>query len=267
MAARLTGQKALVTGANSGIGESIAKALASAGAAVVVNYLTRADAAQRVVSEIRAAGGEAVALQADVSDERQVRALFRRAIDALGTVDILVNNAGIQRDAPFHELSLLQWNQVIAVNLTGAFLCSREAVREFFRRGVVPEVSRAAGKIVCISSVHEVVPWAGHANYAASKGGLSMLMRTMAQELAPQKIRVNAICPGAIRTNINRAAWEDPEAQKELLRLVPYGRIGNPEDVANVAAWLVSDEADYVCGASLFVDAGMSLFPGFRTAG
>jgi len=164
-------------------------------------------------------------------------------------------------------MTLEQWNTVVAVNLTGQFLCAREAVREFLRRGVVPEVSRAAGKIICISSVHEVIPWAGHANYAASKGGIAMMMKTLAQEVAPRRIRVNSIAPGAIRTPINTVAWSTPEACRQLLKLVPYNRIGEPEDIARAAVWLASDQSDYVVGATLFVDGGMTLFPDFAEGG
>lgn len=263
----LTRQVALVTGANSGIGKAVAVALAAAGASVAVNYVADPDAAEAVVDEIRAAGGEAAAVAADVSDEAQVRDMFRFVRQRYGTVDILVNNAGLQRDAPFQDMTLEQWQQVISVDLTGQFLCAREAVREFLRRGVVPAVSRAAGKIICMSSVHQQIPWAGHANYAAAKGGVMMLMKTMAQELAPRRIRVNGLCPGAIRTPINRDAWESEEARKRLLELIPYGRVGDPEDVARVAVWLASDASDYVTGASLVVDGGMMLYPGFRTGG
>ena len=266
-AGSLSRQTALVTGANSGIGEAVAKALAAAGATVAVNYVARPEEAARVVAEIREGGGEARAFPGDVGDEAQVQAMFRQVLGAWGTIDILVNNAGIQHDAPVAEMTLAQWSRVLSVNLTGAFLCSREAVREFLRRGSVPEVSRAAGKILFISSVHEVIPWAGHANYAASKGGVLMLMKSLAQELAPQRIRVNSICPGAIKTPINTAAWATPEAEAELLRLVPYGRVGEPADIGRAAAWLVSDEADYVTGTSLFVDGGMTLYPGFGTGG
>jgi glucose 1-dehydrogenase len=188
-------------------------------------------------------------------------------VDAYGTIDILVNNAGLQRDAPLHEMSFQDWNFVLSVNLTGQFLCAREAVREFLRRGVVPDVSRAAGKIICMSSVHEVIPWAGHVNYAASKGGVMMLMKSMAQELASEKIRVNSICPGAIKTPINTEAWSTPEAEAELLKLIPYERVGETADIGHVAVWLASDQADYVNGASIFVDGGMTLYPGFRTGG
>ena len=263
----LQAQKAVVTGANSGIGKAIALALGHAGADVVVNYRDGEDAAVAVVKEIAKGGGRAIAIRADVSREAEVKDLFRSAVEQLGTVDILVNNAGLQKDAPFEELTLEQWNTVIGVNLTGQFLCAREAVREFKRRGVVPAVSRAAGKILCISSVHELIPWAGHANYAASKGGVLMMMKTLAQEVAPHRIRVNSIAPGAVRTPINRGAWSTPEALSALLELIPYKRIGEPEDVARAAVWLASDESDYVNGITLFVDGGMTLYPEFASGG
>jgi len=196
-----------------------------------------------------------------------VQAMFRKMIAEFGTVDILVNNAGLQRDAAIDQMTLAQWNTVIAVNLTGQFLCAREAIREFKRRGVVKEVSAAAGKIICMSSVHEVIPWAGHANYAASKGGVMLLMKSIAQEVAPHKIRVNSICPGAIRTPINTGAWDTPEAYNELMKLIPYKRIGEPEDIGKVAVFLASDLADYITGASIFVDGGMTLYPGFASGG
>jgi glucose 1-dehydrogenase len=263
----LTGQKALVTGANSGIGEAVALALGQAGADVVVNYVTGEDRAEAVAEEIRRSGVRALAHKADVSAEEQVEEMFRRAVAEFGTLDILVNNAGLQRDAPFHTMTSEQWNTVIGVNLTGQFLCAREAVREFLRRGVVAEVSRAAGKIICVSSVHEIVPWAGHANYAASKGGVAMMMKTLAQEVAPQRIRVNSVAPGAIRTPINTAAWSTPEAYRQLMTLIPYKRIGEPEDIARAVVWLASDQSDYVIGATLFIDGGMTLFPDFAEGG
>jgi len=263
----LRGQKALVTGASSGIGLAIALSLGEAGADVAVNYVAGDDKAQALAEEIRAKGSRALALRADVSDEMQVREMFRIVIAQLGTVDILVNNAGLQQDAPLQEMTLAQWNKVLGVNLTGQFLCAREAVREFIRRGVRPQISCAAGKIICISSVHEVIPWAGHVNYAASKGGVMLMMKSIAQEVASYRIRVNSICPGAIRTPINRAAWDTAAAYNELLRLIPYKRIGEPEDIGRVAVWLASDYADYVHGASLFVDGGMTLYPGFQTGG
>ncbi|MFF9168715.1 MULTISPECIES: SDR family oxidoreductase [unclassified Streptomyces] len=263
----LKGQKALVTGANSGIGLATAVAMGRAGADVVVNYVVGKEEAEKVVEQIRAFGVRAEAYQADVSDEDQVVAMTNRMVEEFGTIDILVANAGMQRDAPFTEMTLAQWQKVLDVNLTGQFLCAREATKEFLRRGVVPEVSRAAGKIICMSSVHQLIPWAGHVNYAASKGGVQMMMETLAQELAPKKIRVNAIAPGAIKTPINRSAWETPEAQNDLLRLIPYGRVGEPDDIAAAAVGLASDLMDYVVGATLYVDGGMTLFPGFATGG
>ncbi|MDQ0688457.1 MULTISPECIES: SDR family oxidoreductase [Streptomyces] len=263
----LKGQKALVTGANSGIGLATAVALGRAGADVVVNYVAGREEADKVVEEIRSFGVRAAAYQADVSDEDQVVAMTNRMVEEFGTIDILVANAGMQRDAAFTEMTLAQWHKVLEVNLTGQFLCAREATKEFLRRGVVPEVSRAAGKIICMSSVHQVIPWAGHVNYAASKGGVQMMMETLAQELAPKKIRVNAVAPGAVRTPINRSAWETPEAREDLLRLIPYGRVGDPEDIAHAVVGLASDLMDYVVGTTLFVDGGMTLFPGFATGG
>jgi glucose 1-dehydrogenase len=263
----LQGQKALVTGANSGIGSAVALALGAAGADVGVNYVSRPEAADAVVEQIRKAGTDAIALEADVSNEDQVVAMFRNAIERFGRLDILVANAGVQRDAPFVDMTLADWNTVIAINLTGQFLCCREAVRAMSRQGVTDGVSKAAGKIICMSSVHERIPWAGHVNYAASKGGVMMMMQSLAQEVAPLKIRVNSIAPGAIRTPINTAAWSTPQAYSALMTLVPYGRIGEPEDVARAAVWLASDESDYVTGTTLFVDGGMTLSPGFASGG
>ncbi|MFO0848252.1 MAG: SDR family oxidoreductase [Gemmataceae bacterium] len=263
----LKGQKALVTGANSGIGKGIALALAHAGADVVVNYRTNPEVLDGILEEGKRCGSRVIAHQADVSDEAQVQEMFRRTIGEFGTLDILVNNAGLQQDAPFERMTLTQWNTVIGVNLTGQFLCAREAVREFKRRGVRKEVSCAAGKIVCISSVHEVIPWAGHVNYAASKGGVMLMMKSIAQEVAPYRIRVNSICPGAIRTPINREAWDTPDAYAALMKLIPYKRIGEVDDIGRAAVWLASDDADYVHGTSLFVDGGMTLYPGFEAGG
>jgi glucose 1-dehydrogenase len=263
----LEGQTAIVTGASSGIGKAIAIELGKAGANLVVNYVTGPDKAEEVVAEIEKDGSHAVAAKADVSKEAEVQAMFAAAKEEFGTVDILVNNAGLQSDAPFCDMTLAQWQRVIDVNLTGQFLCAREAVREFKRRGVVADVSCAAGKIICISSVHEVIPWAGHVNYATSKGGVMLMMKSIAQEVAPWRIRVNSIAPGAIRTPINTAAWDTPEHYAELLKLIPYKRIGEPNEIGRAAAWLASDDADYIHGITLFVDGGMTLYPGFETGG
>jgi glucose 1-dehydrogenase len=263
----LEGQTAIVTGANSGIGRSVAETLAAAGANVVVNYVSRPEEADKVMAEIEAAGGRAMAFPADVSKEDQVEKMFRAAIAEFGTVDILVNNAGLQKDAPFHEMSVADWDFVLGVNLRGQFLCAREAVREFLRRGVRPEVSVAAGKIICMSSVHEVIPWAGHVNYAASKGGVMLMMKSLAQEVAAHRIRVNSIAPGAIRTPINMEAWGTPEAYADLMRLIPYKRIGEASEIGRAAVWLASDDSDYVVGTTLYIDGGMTLYPGFETGG
>jgi glucose 1-dehydrogenase len=263
----LLGQTALVTGANSGIGKAVAIALGHAGANVVVNYVSREEEAVRTLDDVRACGGKAIAFRADVSKEDQVIAMFEAMKKEFGTVDIVVNNAGLQKDARFEDLSVADWDLVINVNLKGQFLCSREAVREFKRRGVRREVSCSAGKIICISSVHDIIPWAGHVNYAASKGGVAMMMKSIAQEVAPYRIRVNSISPGAVRTPINESAWKTREAYNSLMTLIPYKRIGEPNEIGRVAVWLASDDSDYITGATLYVDGGMTLYPGFETGG
>lgn len=262
----LKGQKALVTGADEGIGAAVAIALAQAGAAVGVNHRDSEQTADEVVRKIREKDGEAVPLKADVSKESDVKSMFERFVKEFGRIDILVANAGVQKDGPLTNLSLDEWKEVIDVNLSGVFLCMREAVRLFLEQGIAPD-SKAAGKIICMSSVHEIIPWARHVNYAASKGGVAMMMKTVAQEIAGRKIRVNSIAPGAIKTEINRKSWESPEAEKKLLKLIPYGRIGVPEDIAKVAVWLASDESDYVTGTTLVVDGGMTLYPAFADNG
>ncbi len=264
---KLSGQTALVTGGNSGIGAGVAKSLGQAGANVIVNYVSKPEAAEAVVAEIKGYGVDALAIQADVSKEDQVQAMFKQAVDHFGTVDILINNAGLQRDAKFDEMTLADWQLVIDVNLTGQFLCAREAIREFLRRGPKPEVSKATGKIICMSSVHELIPWAGHVNYASSKGAIKMLMQSLAQEYGDRQIRVNSICPGAIQTPINTAAWNTPQALNSLMTLIPYNRIGQPEDIGNLAVFLSSDDSDYITGASIFIDGGMTVFEGFATGG
>lgn len=264
---KLQSQVAIITGASSGIGAGIAKALATEGATVVINYSSSPEKAEKVLSSIQDLGGEGICIKADVSNEDEVIAMFNQVVNTYGTVDILINNAGLQKDAKFHEMTLSQWNYVINVNLTGQFLCAREAIKEFLKRGVVPERSISAGKIICMSSVHEVIPWAGHANYSASKGGVMMMMKSIAQEYAPLKIRVNSIGPGAIRTPINHAAWQTPEAYKQLLKLIPSKRIGESEDIGGAAVWLASDDSEYVNGITLFVDGGMLLYPGFEDNG
>lgn len=259
-------QVALVTGASSGLGASAARALAEAGASVVINYHSKAEPAEALVDEIRTAGGQAIAIGADVSNEDEVERLFAKTLEAFGALDILLANSGLQKDAAFVDMTLEDWNTVINVNLTGQFLCARAAVRQFIAQGMRPDVSRAMGKIIHMSSVHQLIPWAGHANYAASKGGVDLLMRSLALEVGERKIRVNSVAPGAISTPINEDARAG-DAEKKLLELIPYGRVGDPQDVANAVVWLASDASDYVHGSTLFIDGGMSLYPEFRGNG
>lgn len=263
----LSRQRAIVTGASSGIGEAIARSLADAGASVIVNYRSDQKAAERIANDIKARGGAAIAVEGDVSRQEGCARLFEAARLQLGGLDIVVANAGIQRDAAFTDLKLEDWQKVMDVNLTGQFVCAQEAVRCFRQQGLDANRSAALGKIIFTNSVHQVIPWAGHVNYAAAKGGLKLLMESMAQELAGEKIRVNAIAPGAIKTSINKAAWETEEARQKLLKLIPYGRLGEPEDVGRAVVWLSSDESDYVVGTTLFVDGGMLLYPAFREGG
>ena len=263
----LEGQRALVTGADSEIGVGIAKALVAAGAKVAINYAGDSGETDCLVGEITAAGGEAVGIEADVGDEGQVRGMFEQVVSTFGGIDILVNNAGIRRDGPVRDLSLDDWELVLRVNLTGQFLCAREAIRRFMEQPAEQARSAATGKIICISSIHDRIAWAGHASYAASKGGVMRLMQTMAEELAPYGIRVNGVAPGAMRTAANRAAWETPNAEADLLGHIPAGRLGQVEDVGRAVVWLASDESEYVTGASLYVDGGMTLCPGVREGG
>lgn len=263
----LSGQTAIVTGASSGIGKACAISLGSAGANVVVNYSGNAISAAETVEAIQSMGSKAIAVKADVSQQEQVRSMFKETISTFGTVDILVNNAGVQKDASFVDMTVEEWDFVMNINLRGQFLCAQEAAREYLRRGPRPEISRALGKIICMSSVHELIPWAGHVNYAASKGGVMLFMKSIAQELGEKGIRVNSIAPGAIKTPINRMAWETPEAEKELLKLIPYGRVGETQDIGNAVVWLCSDDSDYIHGETITVDGGMTLYPGFRDNG
>ncbi|CAH1002001.1 Glucose 1-dehydrogenase 1 [Neolewinella maritima] len=262
----LAGQTAIVTGSSTGLGRACALGLAAEGMNVVVNYHSSKEEADGTAQEIIDCGGKAIVVQADVSKEEDVQRMFAACQEAYGHLDVVVANAGLQADAAFTEMTLAEWNRVISVDLTGQFLCGREAARVFRRQGVNGH-SKSAGKIICMSSVHDEIPWAGHVNYAAAKGGVKMLMESMAQELAIDKIRVNAISPGAIRTDINKDAWSTDEAMDKLLQLIPYGRIGEGEDVANLCVFLASDLSDYITGTSIHIDGGMMLYPGFRYGG
>src|SRR6185312_1620384 len=264
----LAGQKALVTGASKGLGQAMAIGFAKAGADVIVNYNTDLAGAKETAREIEKIGGKAILFKADVSKEDEVQAMFARVLEEFGRLDICVPNSAIQLNAPVDEMTLDQWKRVIDVNLTGMFLAAREAIRIFKRQGIDREISYACGKLIFISSVHDVIPWEGHANYAAAKGGLMLFMKSLAQEVAHLRIRVNAIAPGAIRTPMNVEKLTTPELfDKLLLKLIPSKRIGEPEDVARLAVWLASDESDYVHGTTVYVDGGMLLYPGFIGAG
>lgn len=253
----LQGRKALVTGGSSGIGEAIARRLASAGAYVIINYRSKPEMAQKIVEEIRKEGGQALAIEADIGNEQEIKEMFIEVDNQLGAVDMLVNNAGIENNSPFLELSVDDWDKVMNVNLRGVYLCSQQAARRM----------ESGGVIINISSVHELIPWGGYAHYCASKGGLEMLMKTMALELAQRKISVNNIAPGAIITPINKDWLNDEKKRGEVLAKIPWGRIGRPEEVAATVLFLASDEAEYITGTTLFIDGGMSLYASFLGQG
>lgn len=266
------GQVVVVTGASSGIGQACAIHFGSLGANVVVNYSANSDAAEETLEKIKSLGGNGITFKADVSKEDEVKSMFVAAVTHFGRVDVLVSNAGLQKDAAFLDMTLAQWQKVIDVNLTGQFLCCQEAAKRFVAQAAAnPDQDKhnelSIGKIVLMSSVHDVIPWAGHVNYAASKGGVMMFMKSISQELAPHKIRVNSVSPGAIKTPINQEVWSDPEKYQSLLHLIPYKRIGTPQDVAKAVAWLASDDSDYVNGETLYIDGGMTLYPEFADNG
>ncbi len=256
---RLEGKAALVTGASSGIGRATAVRLGKEGAAVGVNYRSDEDGANEAVREIEDAGGRAVAIQGDVSKEDEVKRLVGETIEAFGGLDVLVNNAGIESEAPFLEMSLEEWEKVVSVNLNGVFLTSREAIGHMVENG--------GGAVVNMSSVHQRIPWPKFAHYAASKGGVKLLTETLALEFADRGVRVNAVGPGAIETPINKEKLEDPGQRKAVEALIPWNRVGRPDEVAACVAFLASDEASYVTGTTLFVDGGMILYPGFEEGG
>jgi glucose 1-dehydrogenase len=264
----LTGQKALVTGASKGLGQAMAIGFAQAGADVLVNYSSDEPGALETAKAIEALGRKAVVFKANQSRESEVKAMFDCMFKTFGRLDICVPNAAIQLNAKVDEMTLEQWQGVIDVNLTGMFLCAREAIRAFKRQGIDRSVSYACGKLIFMSSVHDIIPWEGHANYAAAKGGLMLFMKSLAQEVAHLRIRVNALSPGAIRTPMNVEKLTSPEIfESTLLKLIPAKRIGEPEDVARAAVWLASDQSDYVHGTTIYIDGGMTLYPGFIGAG
>ena len=264
----LVGQKALVTGASKGLGQAMAIGFAQAGADVLINYNGDKPGAEETAHIIEKLGQKAILFKADVSKEDEVQAMYADMIKNFGRLDISVPNAAIQLNAPVDEMTMDQWQRVIDVNLTGMFLAARESIRLFKKQGIDRKISYACGKLIFISSVHDVIPWEGHANYAAAKGGLMLFMKSLAQEVSHLRIRVNSIAPGAIRTPMNVEKLTTPELfDKLLLKLIPSKRIGEPEDVARLAVWLASDESDYVQGTTVYVDGGMLLYPGFIGAG
>lgn len=253
----LEGKVVVVTGASSGLGRAIAKRFGQEKAKVVINYYKNAEKSDELISEIKEAGGEAVKIQGDVSKEDDVKKIIQFAIDTYGTLDVMVNNAGIQNEVPSEELSLEDWNKVISTNLTGIFVGSREAIAYMLKHDI-------KGSIINMSSVHQIIPWPHFAHYAASKGGIKMLSETLALEFAPHGIRVNCLAPGAINTPINKEKFSDPEAKKEVLKMIPLNKIGEPEEVAAAAVWLASKEASYVTGTTLYIDGGMTNYPSFQ---
>jgi glucose 1-dehydrogenase len=267
MSTQATNQTVLVTGASSGIGQGIAIAFGQQGANVIINYNSDDEGAKDTLEKVLEGGGKGFIYKADVSKEDEVSKMFQKAVDEYKTLDILISNAGIQKDSSFASMTLDDWNQVIDTNLTGNFLCAREAIKQFQKKEPIDLESKAVGNIIFISSVHDIIPWAGHVNYASSKGGILMLMKSLALEVASKKIRVNGISPGAIATDINDEVWNDEAKKKELLKLIPYKRIGLPEDIARVAVWLASHESDYITGTTIYVDGGMTLYPGFLENG
>ncbi len=270
---KFKGQTIIVTGSSSGIGQACAVYFGGLGANVVVNYHSSEQEAKSTLEQIKKSGGDGIVVKADVSKEEDVVSMFEQTIEKFGRLDVMVSNAGMQVDAPFLEMTTQQWQKVIDVNLTGQFICIREAAKQFVKqspnenKGIEINKNLAIGKIVMMSSVHDIIPWAGHVNYAASKGGVSMMMKSVAQELAPYKIRVNSVSPGAIQTAINKAVWSKQESLNQLMNLIPYRRIGTAEDVAKAVAWLASDESDYVNGETLYIDGGMTLYPEFADNG
>lgn len=267
MTTQTANQTVLVTGASSGIGQGIAIAFGQQGANVIINYHSDEEGANFTLEQILKVGGKGFIYKADVGKEDEVISMFKQAVDKYKTLDVLINNAGIQADSPFADMTFEQWNKVIGTNLSGQFLCAREAIKQFQNKKQSSAEGKAIGNIIFISSVHDIIPWAGHVNYASSKGGILMLMKSLALEIAPKKIRVNGISPGAIATDINDEVWKDEEKKKELMKLIPYKRIGLPEDIAKVAVWLASHESDYITGTTIYVDGGMTLYPGFVNNG
>jgi len=252
----LAGRRALVTGATTGIGRGTAFELAAHGAAVAIDYRGKEDQASEIVAAIEGAGGRAIGVQMDITDEDEVARGFAEARAAFGGLDLVVNNAGVEAPFELVDMPLDEWNRVIGVNLTGVFLASREAAR-------IMRADDARGTIVMVSSVHEQIPWKKFSHYCASKGGVKLFAESIARELAPRGIRVVSVAPGAIETPINRDVLDNPEQKRAVLEEIPLGRWGAVRDIAQAIAWVASEQAAYVTGTTLFVDGGMTLYPKF----
>ncbi|MEO6761743.1 MAG: glucose 1-dehydrogenase [Candidatus Saccharimonadales bacterium] len=257
---RLDGKRALVTGGNSGIGEAIARQLSLAGARVAINYVSHPEMADKIVNDIQSSGGEAIAIDADISNTASVEAMFQKMDETWGGIDILINNAGVD-GAESHgwDMAVEEFQKVIHINLLGNFYCARQALKRM--------VTQKSGVVLSTSSVHEVIAWTGHSAYTASKAGIGMLTKTLAQEAAPFGVRVLSLAPGAVKTPINENVWGNQAGLKDLLEKIPLGRIGQPEEIARMAVVLVSDVASYVTGRTIFVDGGMTDYPDFAHGG
>jgi glucose 1-dehydrogenase len=257
---KLSGKRVLVTGGNSGLGEAMARAFAAEQARVAINYVVHPELTDQLVGQLRASGADVLALEADVTQVDAVVAMFQQLDAAWGGIDVLINNAGIDGPrAMAWETDPAVWNRVLQINLSGAFLCAREALKRM--------VAQRAGVIINTSSVHEVIAWSGYSAYTASKAGLSMMSKTLAQEAGAHGVRVLCIAPGAIRTAINADVWQDTAGQQDLISKIAIGRVGEPQDVAGMAVVLASDVAGYVTGTSVYVDGGMTDYPAFSHGG
>jgi len=256
----LHGKRVLVTGGNSGLGAAMVRAFGASGAKVAINYVTHPETADALVADLKKGGGEAIALQADVSAPAAVAGMFAALDKAWGGIDVLINNAGIDGPrAESWESDVDAWRKVIEINLGGAYLCAREALKRM--------VAQKAGVVINTSSVHEVIAWSGYSAYVASKAGLSMMAKTLAQEAGPYGVRVLCIAPGAIATPINASVWQDPAGLKDLLDKIPMRRVGKPEDIAGMAVVLASDVASYVTATTVFVDGGITDYADFMHGG
>lgn len=253
----LEGKVVIITGAATGLGKAMALRFGKEKAKIVINYRNPDRNVNDMIKEIEQSGGQAIAVQGDVTVEEDMKNLIREATEQFGTLDVMINNAGVENEVPSHELTLNDWNHVINTNLTGAFLGCREAISYMLKHNI-------QGSILNMSSVHEIIPWPHFVHYAASKGGMKLMTETLALEYAPKRIRVNNIGPGAINTPINAEKFEDPILRQGVIDMIPMGYIGEPEEIAAVAAWLASSEASYVTGITLYADGGMTKYPSFQ---